>query len=113
MIAIAALALAGAAAAQAFSVAARVGLDGASAEATLEVRAYQALALRVAPIVTARAAWHSGDLEASALAGFAITYLPQGSPWAVLAQVHYRVLWTAGEPRAGPELVLGVTGALW
>jgi len=110
---LASLALAGPVSAQAFSVAARAGLDGAAIEATLEVRSYQAWSIRVAPIVTARAAWRSGDLEGSALAGVAVTYLPRESPWAVQVQVHYRVLWSSAGARASPEVLVGVTGALW
>ena len=108
------LALVSVASAQAFTVAARAGLDGVGLEATLEVRAYQALELRIAPVVTARATYRAGAIEATAVAGVAVTWLPPDSVWAVQAQVHYRLLWsTSAGARGSPELLLALTGALW
>lgn len=108
------LALASVASAQAFTVAARAGLDGVGLEATLEVRAYQALDFRVAPVLTARATYRAGIFEATAVAGIAVTWLPPESVWAVQAQLHYRMLWATGaSARGSPELLVALTGALW
>lgn len=111
---LAALLFVAAAQAQTFSVAARAGLDALSVQATLEVSAYELGDLRVAPVVTFTGtleAWR--DLEASVLAGLAVTWLPPESTWAVQVQAHYRLVWSTHDARAGPELYVGLVGSLW
>lgn len=109
------LAISTVASAQAFSGGLRATLDGLTAQFTVEVRTFELVNLRVAPVVTVTAAldaWQ--DLTASALGGLQLTWLPPDSVWAFQAQVHYRVLWeTGGGARAGPELILGIVGELW